>query len=49
MEATGKALAVLRGKSLKIREFLLRTLLADDLKHKEMLEGIEKVRTGLYP
>ena len=38
-----------KDKSMGLQEFLLRTLLADEKKHKEMLEGIEKVMQGLYP
>jgi hypothetical protein len=36
-------------KSLRIQEFLLKTLIADEKKHKEMLEGIENLKVGLYP
>jgi len=39
----------IKDKSLRIQEFLLKTLIADEKKHKEMLEGIEKIRVGLYP
>ena len=44
-----KTMEMTKDKSLGIQVFLLRTLLADEKKHKEMLEGIEKVMQGLYP
>ncbi len=49
VERAEEALSLLTDKSLKIQEFLLRVLLADEKKHKEMLDGIEKVRSSLYP
>ena len=44
-----ETLGMITDKSLRIQKFLLRTLIADEKKHKEMLEGIEEVRKGLYP
>jgi hypothetical protein len=49
MQKAEATLSEITDKSLRIQEFLLRTLLADEKKHKEMLEGIEKIRVGLYP
>lgn len=36
-------------KSLGLQTFLMRGLLADEQKHRDLLEGIEKVRSHLYP
>lgn len=36
-------------KSLRLQTSLLKGLLADENKHREMLAGIEKVRSTLYP
>lgn len=49
VEKTEEVLSLLTDKSLKIQEFLSRVLLADEKKHKEMLDGIEKVKSSLYP
>ncbi len=46
---TEAMLVHLKDKSLRIQEFLLKTIIADEKKHKEMLEGVEKIRQGLYP
>jgi predicted polyphosphate/ATP-dependent NAD kinase len=46
---TESMLVQLKDKSLRIQEFLLKTIIADEKKHKEMLEGVEKIRQGLYP
>ena len=39
-----KMLSQITDKSLRIQEFLLKTLIADEKKHKEMLEGIEDIK-----
>ncbi|MGO9016990.1 MAG: hypothetical protein ACLQVJ_01425 [Syntrophobacteraceae bacterium] len=49
IQKTESMLAQLKDKSLRIQEFLLKTIIADEKKHKEMLEGVEKIRQGLYP
>lgn len=49
VEKVEKTLEMTKDKSLSIQVFLLKTLLADEKKHKEMLEGIETVMQGLYP
>ncbi len=49
VEKVEKTLAATKDKSLHIQEFLMKTLLVDERKHKEMLKGIEKVMQGLYP
>jgi predicted polyphosphate/ATP-dependent NAD kinase len=49
IQKTESMLVQLRDKSLRIQEFLLKTIIADEKKHKEMLEGVEKIRQGLYP
>ena len=49
IEKVEKTLAATKDKSLHIQEFLMKTLLVDERKHKEMLKGIEKVMQGLYP
>ncbi len=49
IEKVEQMLGQTKDKSLRIQEFLLKTLVADEKKHKEMLEGIEKLRVGLYP
>jgi predicted DNA-binding protein YlxM (UPF0122 family) len=49
VEKTEEMLGLLKDKSLRVQEFLVKTLLEDERKHKEMLEGIEKVRSVLYP
>jgi hypothetical protein len=49
VEKVESTMEMTKDKSLGIQEFLLKTLLADEKKHKEMLEGIEKVMQGLYP
>jgi hypothetical protein len=36
-------------KSLRLQTSLLKGLLADENKHREMLAGMEKVRATLYP
>jgi len=36
-------------KSLGLQTFLMRGLLADEKKHGDLLEGIERVRSHLYP
>ncbi|MGA2935898.1 MAG: hypothetical protein ABSF52_02200 [Syntrophobacteraceae bacterium] len=49
IQKTESVLDQLNDKSLRIQEFLLKTIIADEKKHKEMLEGVEKIRQGLYP
>ncbi|SPF34211.1 hypothetical protein SBDP1_1220002 [Syntrophobacter sp. SbD1] len=49
VEKVENIMEMTKDKSLGIQKFLLKTLLADEKKHKEMLEGIEKVMQGLYP
>jgi len=49
VEKVEKTMVMTKDKSLGIQGFLLKTLLADEKKHKEMLEGIEKVMQGRYP
>jgi len=49
VEMAGNILGNITDKSLRVQTFLLETLYADEKKHKEMLEGIEGVRSGLYP
>ncbi len=49
VEKVEKTLEETKDKSLHIQEVLMRTLLVDERKHKEMLKGIEKVMQGLYP
>jgi predicted polyphosphate/ATP-dependent NAD kinase len=49
IQKTEAMLVHLKDKSLRIQEFLLKTIIADEKKHKEMLEGVEKIRQGLYP
>jgi len=49
VQKTESMLEQLKDKSLRIQEFLLKTIIADEKKHKEMLEGVEKIRQGLYP
>jgi hypothetical protein len=49
VQKTESMLEQLKDKSLRIQEFLLQTIIADEKKHKEMLEGVEKIRQGLYP
>jgi predicted polyphosphate/ATP-dependent NAD kinase len=49
VQKTESMLDQLKDKSLRIQQFLLRTIIADEKKHKEMLEGVEKIRQGLYP
>jgi hypothetical protein len=49
MQKAETALNQLKDKSLRIQGFLLKTLIADEKKHKEMLEGIQNIRVGLYP
>jgi len=49
IQKTESMLVQLKDKSLRIQEFLLKTIIADEKKHKEMLEGVEKIRQGLYP
>lgn len=49
VEKIEKILEATKDKSLHIQEFLMKTLLVDERKHKEMLKGIEKVMQGLYP
>ncbi len=49
IQKTESVLDNLKDKSLRIQEFLLKTIIADEKKHKEMLEGVEKIRQGLYP
>jgi predicted polyphosphate/ATP-dependent NAD kinase len=49
IQKTESVLDRLKDKSLRIQEFLLKTIIADEKKHKEMLEGVEKIRQGLYP
>jgi len=49
VEKVENTMEMTKDKSLGIQKFLLKTLLADEKKHKEMLEGIEKVMQGLYP
>ena len=44
-----EVLAKVTDKNLHLQTFLLKGLLADEYKHREMLEGIEKVRASLYP
>jgi hypothetical protein len=51
-EIIGKAESImdrLKDKSLRVQKFLLKTIVADEKKHKEMLEGIEEIKQGLYP
>ena len=47
IQKTESMLVQLKDKSLRIQEFLLKTIIADEKKHKEMLEGVEKIRQGL--
>ena len=49
VEKVETTMEMTKEKSLGIQVFLLKTLLADEKKHKEMLVGIEKVMQGLYP
>jgi hypothetical protein len=49
IEKVEKTLETTTDKSLHIQEFLMKTLLVDERKHKEMLKGMEKVMQGLYP
>jgi len=49
IEKVEKTMGMTKDKTLGIQELLLKTLLADEKKHKEMLEGIEKVMQGHYP
>jgi len=49
VEKVEKTMEIAKDKSLGIQKFLLKTLLADEKKHKERLEDIEKVMQGLYP
>ena len=49
IQKTESVLDELKDKSLRIQEFLLKTIIADEKKHKEMLEGVERIRQGLYP
>jgi hypothetical protein len=49
VEKVEKTLETTKDKSLHIQEFLMKTLLVNEKKHKEMLKGIEKVMQGLYP
>jgi len=49
VEKVEKTMEATKDKSLHIQEFLMKTLLVDERKHKEMLKGIEKVMQGLYP
>jgi len=49
VEKVEQTMEMTKDKSLGIQVFLLKTLLADEKKHKEMLEGIEKLMQGLYP
>ena len=49
IEKTEQILGQITDKSLRVQVFLLKTILADEKKHKEMLEGIENIKAGLYP
>jgi hypothetical protein len=49
VEKVENTMEMTKDKSMGIQKFLLKTLLADEKKHQEMLEGIEKAMQGLYP
>ncbi|MDR3566509.1 MAG: hypothetical protein P4L43_00615 [Syntrophobacteraceae bacterium] len=49
VEKVENTMEMTKDESLGIQKFLLKTLLADEKKHKEMLEGIEMAMQGLYP
>jgi hypothetical protein len=49
IQKTEELLNQLKDKSLSVQKFLLKTIVADEKKHRSMLEAIEEIRKGLYP
>jgi len=47
--AAEETLGEVTDKSLGLQTFLMRGLVADEKKHRDLLEGIERVRSHLYP
>jgi hypothetical protein len=44
-----ETLSLAKDKSLGIQRFLLTYVLEDERKHQAMLQGIEQVKSTLYP
>ncbi|RJP32129.1 MAG: hypothetical protein C4527_06535 [Candidatus Omnitrophota bacterium] len=49
VELAEKSLEALKGTKMVAQQYLLGYLLKDEIKHNEMLETLESVKSGLYP
>ncbi len=49
IEFAKEAMEALKGKKMVIQEYFLNYLLADEEKHNELLETLEKIKSGMYP
>lgn len=43
------SLTALRGRKMVVQEYLLNYLKVDEQKHDELLEAMEKIKSGMYP
>ena len=48
-EYARESLNALKGKKMVVQEYLLNYLLADEKKHDELLENMEKMKKGMFP
>ena len=44
-----EALEALKGKKMVVQEYLLNYMKIDEAKHDEMLDALNKVKSGMYP
>jgi hypothetical protein len=49
VELAKEALEALKGKKMVIQEYFLNYLLTDEEKHNELLDTLQKIKTGMYP
>jgi len=49
IELAEQALEAAKGKGMAVQRYLVNYLLQDEQKHDEMLAGLEKVKSSMYP
>lgn len=49
VQSVREALEQLKGKYLVLQQYLLQYLLEDEQKHDHLLEGLRKIKEGMYP
>ncbi|MFC1564369.1 hypothetical protein ACFL6G_05495 [candidate division KSB1 bacterium] len=49
IEYAKEALDALKGKKMVIQEYFLNYLMIDEEKHNQLLDTLEKIKSGMYP